>query len=241
MSQDPKDQTNIVDLNEVRTQKNKDEKPPTQSFLTIPPLTKISMAILVGIHGLIFLLPIFGFEDGAAHLYMMFGFIPATWSHLSSVLSQGHWWVLLSPVTYALLHGSWLHIGMNGLMLLAFGSGAEKSWGIKNTLILFWGSSLCAVLSHFLLDPNGIQPVIGASGGLSGLFGAMLVMLQRQGQLNAGNRILPFVVLWIVISIVFGLMGAPDGSSVAWVAHIGGFLAGIGLGFLLLRKQNLGQ
>ena len=125
------------------------------------------------------------------------------------------------------LHGSWHHIAMNGFMLLAFGSGIERWLGSKRMLILFFGSGLFGVLAHYILNTSSEFPMIGASGGLSGFFAAAIVMLNR-GQQEMGGRlgILPFALIWIGLSIGFGMMGGPGGSMIAWAAHVGGFLGG---------------
>src|SRR5690606_14425292 len=97
---------------------------------------------------------------------------------------------------------------------------------------LFFLCSLISVGIHFVFNFSSSVPVVGASGGISGLFAAALVMLQQRGAVPAGRYGLwPLIILWVIISILFGMMGGPDGSPVAWAAHIGGFLAG----FLLLK------
>jgi membrane associated rhomboid family serine protease len=136
------------------------------------------------------------------------------------------------------VHGSWMHVILNGLMLMAFGTGVEKWLGTKRMLAFFYVCSVFSALVYFIVKPYGTDPVIGASGGLSGLFAAIMVLLQKRGQF-AGARygIWPFVGLWIVISVVFGLTGGPGGASIAWVAHIGGFLGGIALINLMIKYK----
>jgi len=122
---------------------------------------------------------------------------------------------------------SWLHIAMNGVMLLAFGSGLEKWIGTKKMIQIFFICGIFGVVAHFIFNLNSLDPVIGASGGLSGMFAAALIMLHRQNQgLGGKYGMMPIIVLWLGISILFGIMGSPDGNSIAWIAHIGGFLGG---------------
>lgn len=78
--------------------------------------------------------------------------------------------------------------------------------------------------------------MIGASGGISGLFAAAIVMMNKSGQEMGGKvGILPFALLWIGLSIGFGMLGGPDGSLIAWAAHVGGFLGG----FIALKLMRV--
>lgn len=191
-----------------------------EPMLNLPPVTKIMIAVMVGIH---VLLAVLLDKPQLYSVFDTFGFTPANYTR-----DFPGWPAFAAPFTYMLLHGNWLHIGMNSVMLLAFGAGVEKWMGGKRMLILFFACGLAAIAFHFALAPFSENPVIGASGGLSGMFAAVLVMLQQQGRLGTGRYgILPFAAFWIGIALVFGLLGGPDGSVIAWAAHIGGFLAGL--------------
>lgn len=208
---------------DLRKQYRKDH--PGEPLINLPPVTKIFLIAFLAIHIITDLVisPVQQFW-----IINHFGFVPAVFTGAASFSVLN----LLGPVTYIFLHGSWMHLAMNGLMMMAFGSGVERWMGSKRFLIFFIACSLVAVLIHFLTAPYTSNPVIGASGGLSGLFAAVLIMLQQMGRLPTGKYgILPFILLWVGISVVFGMLGGPDGSTVAWIAHIGGFLAG----FVLLK------
>src|SRR5690606_4715677 len=118
----------------------------------------------------------------------------------------------------------------------AFGSGLEKWLGSRRMLILFFASGLFGVAAHFILNIGSEYPLIGASGGLSGFFAAAIVMLNR-GQREMGGRvgILPFALIWIGLSSGLGMLGGPDGSMIAWAAHVGGFLGG----FVILKAMRV--
>jgi len=197
---------------------------PSEPMINLPPVTKALIAVIVVIH----LAVMFALDPPDRFwVYDMLGFTPGTYTGKADVPL---WSLLLSPVTYMFIHGSWLHIGMNGVMLMAFGTGAERWMGGKRMFTLFFLCGLVAALVQFILSPFSLNPMVGASGGLSGLFAAVLVMLQSQGRLGGGRYgIWPFAALWIGISFIFGLLGGPDGSAIAWAAHIGGFLAGLAL------------
>jgi membrane associated rhomboid family serine protease len=117
---------------------------------------------------------------------------------------------------------------MNGLMLMAFGSGVERGVGAKNMIFIFIFSGLCGIGLQYALNPASIHPVIGASGGISGLFAAAFVLISRTQKKMGGStsNIWKFIALWIGISVIFGFLGSPDGNAVAWMAHLGGFFGG---------------
>jgi membrane associated rhomboid family serine protease len=194
--------------------------PANPPLFNIPPVTLSLLVLFAAIYSCMsFLIP-----PGAAYwAYIHLGFIPGrfTGNALFNPIQ------FITPFTHMFLHGSWLHLGMNSLMLLAFGSGLEKWIGARRMILIFIASGLFGILAHFLLFPTAIAPVVGASGGLSGLFAAVLVTMNRQS--GNKNGLLAFIVLWIVISVVFGMTGGPDNMAIAWAAHIGGFLGGLAL------------
>ncbi|MFN3826014.1 MAG: rhomboid family intramembrane serine protease [Micavibrio sp.] len=203
-------------------------------LINLPPFTKFMLLSFLALHILTdVILP----PPQQFWVFTHFGFVPAYYSGTA----PGGWAAFAGPFTFTFLHGNWTHMILNGLMLMAFGTGVEKWMGGKRLLVFFMCCNLLAALAQFILDPSSTAPVIGASGGLSGLFAAVLVMMQQQNGLGAGNRygIWPFVLLWIVISVVFGLIGGPGNSSIAWAAHIGGFLAGFVLLKPILKSRRL--
>jgi membrane associated rhomboid family serine protease len=129
------------------------------------------------------------------------------------------------------LHGNWLHIIMNITMLMAFGTGVEQWYGAKKYIVFFILCGLFAIIPEFIIQPELQSPLIGASGSLSGLFAAILLILQRQGRLPTGKYgIWPFAMVWVGISVLFGLFGTQmAGAPIAWLAHLGGFFAGYAL------------
>lgn len=194
-----------------------------EPFLNLPPATTVLVGAIFGIHALIWL-----FVDPAQQyrIFEQFGFVPAAFSEDGAPL----WRLLLSPFSYMFLHGGWMHASVNGFMTLAFGAGVERMIGGKRMILLFVLCGMASVFLHFLFNLHSDDPVVGASGGLSGLFGAALVMMQASGQLGSGQRGLwPLVVFWIAVTALFGVTGIPGGGTIAWQAHIGGFLAGLAL------------
>jgi membrane associated rhomboid family serine protease len=193
-----------------------------EPLLNLPPVTKALTILIVVIQVVMTFLP----DARVEWIYNHFGFVPARYA---GDLPFG-WPGLVAPFTYAFLHGGWFHIFVNGSMLMAFGSGVERLTGGKRMFVFFMLCSLAALPLQWILTPHLQEPVVGASGGLSGLFAAVILMMRASGAGFQGRYGLwPFVILWLVITIGTGMAGSPDGSAVAWAAHIGGFLAGLAL------------
>lgn len=206
-------------------------------MLNIPQTTKMLAGLFLGVHFFLFAISTLGLYPNAMQMADYFGgFIPGSWTGVVPFF----WWTPLTPLTSMILHGSWMHIGVNLLMMVAIGSGVEKWLGRKRYLILFFLSGLIALITHLAVSPFSDMPVVGASGAISGLFGAILLGM-RSGDAPAtplGPNMMPVILVYIGISVLMGLMGAPDGSNVAWVAHIGGFLGGIGITHMMLKRTS---
>jgi membrane associated rhomboid family serine protease len=213
---------------------NPERAPPP--FLNIPTGTKVLAGLIV----FVFFVEQFMSASGKLRFFNTFGFVPSDFADPASGLLS-----FFTPVTYVFLHATIMHVIMNTIMLVAFGSGVEKWLGTRRFLILFFGCGIIAALVHFFVALIGAgifssssmaQTVIGASGATSGLFAAGIVYLNKIGTgIGSGEHgYWPLIILWVAVSIIFGLTGSPDGESVAWIAHIGGFLAGFG--FLKIMK-----
>lgn len=231
---------NVIDLKHAQNQRSNGHNAPRRlsapPMINLPPATKYLMGVMIFIHVLVWVLPRFlSFLPDEMWWVYSFGFIPARFTD-SSIFN---FIAPLTPITFSFLHAGWLHIAMNMLMLAAFAAGIERNYSGKTMLFIFIGSGIVAAFAHFLFDMHGTNPVIGASGGISGLFGATLIMLKAQQRLNTqNNSLMPIIGIWVVITILFGLMGGPNGSVIAWVAHIGGFLGGLGLMKILIQKSG---
>lgn len=146
---------------------------------------------------------------------------------------------LLSVVTSMFLHGGLLHIAGNMLYLWIFGNNIEDSIGHFRFTLFYLLSGFAAAYGHAVTDPQSMVPMIGASGAVSGVLGAYMLLFPHArvhtlvifGFFWQIIRIPAVVVIgfWIVIQVVSGLLsqGALQQGGVAWFAHVGGFLAGI--------------
>lgn len=162
----------------------------------------------------------------------------------------GRWW---SIVTYAFLHGGWLHVGLNCVWLAAFGSPVARRFGAVRFLLLLLVSAVCGALVQFLWNMASFVPVVGASAAVAGAMGAATRFVFQpaeeprlfdRGRLDHADRrpaltllqtvttrgALVFVVVWFGSNLLFGLFPALGGMGdepIAWQAHLGGFLAGL--------------
>ena len=148
----------------------------------------------------------------------------------------------LTPLTSMFLHGSWGHILGNVLFFWVFGNNIEDSMGPFRFLVFYIFCGLIAVAAHVALDPRSPVPTVGASGAISGIMGAYLVLYPR-ARVNLLFWIVIFVrvipvpawaalLWWFGWQVIAGLPQLspvrPDVSSgVAVWAHIGGFVAGV--------------
>ena len=137
-------------------------------------------------------------------------------------------------ITYQFLHGGWDHLGTNMVFLLAMGPGLERPIGKVRYLTIYFISGIVGALVEGILAPAGHDDLlVGASASISGVFGATIVVwrLYRLGDKPLGLvRMAGLLIALMAITGILGV-GAPEGTPVGWVAHIGGFLAGIALGF----------
>lgn len=221
----------LAERDRLRREKEKLEKKlagAAEPMINMPPVTKYMIGLFLGIH---IILAVIVSPETMDMVINRFGFIPDRFQS-----GQIDLFTLVSPITHMFLHGGWMHVAMNTLMLAAFGSGIERWIGSKRMIVLFLLSGLFGAATHYVLNTGSPFPMIGASGGLSGLFAGALIMLSR-GQREMGGRfgILPFALIWIGLSIGFGMLGGPDGSIIAWAAHVGGFLGG----FIVLKAMRV--
>ncbi|UCH74844.1 MAG: rhomboid family intramembrane serine protease [Rhodospirillales bacterium] len=151
-------------------------------------------------------------------------------------------------LTSMFLHAGWLHIGGNMLYLWVFGDNIEDSMGHVRFAIFYLLCGVAAVLAHAVIYPQSVDPLIGASGAISGVLGAYLLLHPkvRVVALVMFKFPLPlplpaYVVLgsWIVLQFVnvYTDGAVPSRGGTAWWAHIGGFVAGMLLIVPMRRKH----
>ena len=168
---------------------------------------------------------LFGIQDLAPHLAI----IPAP----------------LTLVTGTFLHGGWMHLIGNMLFLWVFGDNIEDAMGHGRFVAFYLICGILASLAHAVFNADSIVPVIGASGAVSGVLGAYLVLHPKARVLVLVGYMpvrLPAIVVlgfWIVLQFFnAAVAGDSQGGGVAWWAHIGGFAAGALL-IVPMRHRNV--
>ena len=155
--------------------------------------------------------------------------------------------IYLTLLTAMFMHGGWMHIIGNMLYLWIFGDQIESLLGHGRFVFFYLVCGLAASVAQILYGPDSVVPSLGASGAIAGVLGAYLVKFPRNRVrvliARGGITEMPAMVvlgLWILLQIVSQVgTAAGEATGVAYMAHIGGFIAGLALIFLLGRTRTL--
>lgn len=159
------------------------------------------------------------------------GFIPARISGI--VVMAGALPAWITPFSSALVHGGWLHLGVNMLMLVFAGSMVERVIGGSGLLFAYVIGALVAAFSQFIVDPGSPIPMVGASGAISALFGLYALFFGAPKQVTSNQKLNRWIhvawllVAWVVLQWMSGYLAGGGGVMLATPAHIGGFIAGL--------------
>ena len=156
---------------------------------------------------------------------------------------------LPSILTSMFLHGGWGHLLGNMLFLYVFGDNIEDAMGHVSYLLFYLICGIAAALTQILLNPDSTIPIIGASGAISGVMGAYIVLFPHGKIRTIVFYVLMLVPAWIVIGVWFALqlfsgfstLGGPDVGGVAFWAHVGGFVAGAVLVWIFRDKAAVAR
>lgn len=177
-----------------------------------------------------------------------FGMIPAVLFDLNVLppeLDLVPAWVTIFSSMF--LHGGWMHLIGNMLYLWIFGNNVEDAMGHARFLVFYLLCGAAAVMAQALPDPESAVPMIGASGAISGVLGAYLLLYPHARVLVA----IPIFVFihtmrlpagwvlgfWFILQLLNSAMTAGQQGGVAWGAHIGGFVAGMAMVSLFKHKH----
>src|SRR5262249_30924490 len=189
---------------------------------------------LVGLNVLVFLL-----ELSAGDQFI------ETWAFIPARFATNPAGNVITIFTAMVMHGGWLHLLGNMLFLWVFGDNVEDRLGHVKFLLFYLLAGIAATLAQFALAPHSTVPNVGASGAIAGVLGAYILMFPK-GRVNVllGSQIvaMPALVvlgMWILLQLFSGVgsIAHTDESAnvggVAYMAHIGGFIAGFLMAFLL--------
>jgi membrane associated rhomboid family serine protease len=204
-----------------------------------------ALGLLVAVHAVLALLP----EKDATWWMVALAFVPARLSGLAQQLPGGTTAIATSFLTHMLVHGDVTHLALNGAWLLAFGGAIAKRAGGLRFAVLSVLCGLGGAVVFLALNVGLLAPMVGASGAISGLMGAVFrflfnaegssglwrlrhapgsIPLMPLGAALANRRVLTAIAVWLGVNLLaligFGTVGSSGG--IAWEAHMGGFLAG---------------
>jgi membrane associated rhomboid family serine protease len=147
----------------------------------------------------------------------------------------------LTLFTSMFMHGGWVHLGGNMLYLWIFGDNVEDRFGHIKFLIFYLLCGLAATFAQLAFSMGSNVPNLGASGAIAGVLGAYILMFpQQQVKVLVGRIVTPVsalivIGLWFVLQFFSGfasIANTADTGGVAYMAHVGGFIAGFVLAFL---------
>jgi membrane associated rhomboid family serine protease len=239
--------------------------PQREPAFNVPPLLLAVIGVLVAIH----LLVTYGPPALSTDMFLNMALFPARLIASDETAAQffiGPSWLSYGTLaSYGLLHGDWLHLGVNSLWLVTFGAPVVRRLETRRFLLLLVIGTVAGAAAHLLVHWGSTTPLIGASAGVSAIMGGaarfvfdprdrgMFRALQNPDhvvfrsvqplrELWSNPTVLMFCGMLIVSNLAFGAVSVPglaEGSSIAWQAHLGGFAAGF-LGFPLIdRAQQL--
>ena len=202
---------------------------------------------LIALNVLAFFVELSQPSEGALQSFIQaWGVVPREYSavrDLPPTIPLPFWSTLLTSM---FLHGGWMHLGGNMLYLWIFGDNLEKVMGAARFLIFYLACGLAASFAHIVFGPGSNVPAVGASGAISGVLAGYLVLFPRNQVrvlTRGGIAHVPAIVVlgfWIFIQFINGigsLTATTETGGVAYMAHIGGFVAGLVLVKLMVSRR----
>ena len=207
---------------------------------------------LIAVSAVVFAYELSLSTEAATVMLTRYGVVPSvlTGGGLTLLRSEGgSLGALVTPLTSLFLHSSGLHLLGNMWFLHVFGDNVEDELGRPQFLLFYLGAGLGASLFQVLVDPTSIVPMVGASGAISGVLAAYVVLHPRALVLTLVPIPLAlfvevpafvFIFVWFALQLAFGFLstGGFASGGVAWWAHVGGFV--VGLFAIIVHRKLLG-
>ncbi len=179
---------------------------------------------------------------------MQWSVVPLEYSERTDLAPQipGPFWITLFSSMF--MHGGWLHLGGNMLYMWIFGDNVEDAMGRGKFLVFYLLCGIAAAFAQILVNPHSQIPSLGASGAISGVLGAYLVMFPgRRVRVLLLRTItyMPAIVvigMWIVLQLISGIgqvAQTEETGGVAYAAHVGGFVAGLLLVWVFRSRTRM--
>lgn len=202
--------------------------------------------LIIGINAYVYLKEFLLGPWGGHRFLMYYGLIPCGLTGACQIVGRA-----FSPdvtlFTSMFVHAGFFHVAGNMLYLWIFGANVEEAMGKLRFAIFYLLGGLGAAFAQIIVNPVSKVPMVGASGAISGVLGAYLLLFPHArvltlvplGLFTQLAEIPAMIVLgfWIVVQILNGLLTFNfEGGGVAWFAHVGGFVAGMLLVGLFKRR-----
>lgn len=201
------------------------------------PYVTISLLVL---NTVIFLFMVMQGSRAFTLMTFQYGFIPYELINTTELTPQIPASIYLTPFTSMFMHGGFMHLIGNMLVLWIYGNNIEDYFGPVKFIIFYLLSGLAAIGLYTLFGPNSEIPLIGASGAIAGLMGGYMILHPRA---KITVLIIFFFIqfvhlpakivlgIWFAMQLFMSLTGSSTGGGVAWMAHIGGFI----FGYIILK------
>ena len=226
----------------IPTDSSDEEEP----IFNVPKCVLAVLAVLVLVHmGRSLLTP-----DDDLWLVWAAAFVPARYGPLGSELPGGEAALFTSPFTHMLVHGDWIHLALNSAWLLVFGGAIAERTGTVRFLLFSTLCGLAGAAAFCAMNASLLQPMVGASGAISGLLGGTLrflfpavdtggfrrlreaprsIRLMSLEETLSDRRVLVTSAILVLINVLtlVGFGTAQNSGGIAWEAHLGGYVIGI--------------
>lgn len=207
-------------------------------------ITPIVTFALIAINVIVFLIELT--QGNIETFFRTWSVIPLEYSQGADLAPThpGPFWI--TTLTSMFMHGGWMHLIGNMVFLWVFGDNVEEAMGALKFLVFYLTCGILAAAAQIFMDASSEIPSLGASGAISGVLGAYIVLFPKQrvrvlvGRAVTQMPALAVIGLWIVLQFINGigqLAQTEQTGGVAYAAHVGGFVAGIALVWLFKNRS----